>query len=68
MDQKSFVLAAVKLEVWKTQLKFILIYSLDLTNLKASQMKKIEQFQIIFLRSISNPYIAAFSENLHFEL
>ena len=66
MDQKSFVLAAVKLEVWKTQLKFILIYSLDLTNLKASQMKKIEQFQIIFLRSISNPYIA--SENLHFEL
>ena len=68
MDQKSFVLAAVKLEVWKTQLKFILIYSLDLTNLKASQMKKIEQFQIIFLRSISYPYIAAFSENLHFEL
>ena len=53
-DAKSFVTAAVKLQVWKTQYRFILIYGLDLTNLKASQLKKIEQFQIKILRAIFN--------------
>ena len=51
-DIKSFIPAAVKLEVWKTQFKFVLIYGLDTTNLKAGQLKRIEQFQSKVLRSI----------------
>ena len=47
-DNRSFVTAAVKLQVWKTQYRFILIYGLDLTNLKAGQLRKIEQFQLLF--------------------
>ena len=51
-DNRSFVTAAVKLQVWKTQYRFILIYGLDLTNLKAGQLRKIEQFQVKILRAI----------------
>ena len=57
-DQKSFVTAAVKLQVWKKQYKYILIYGLDLTNLKVSQLRRIELFQVKILRAI-------FGLNLH---
>ena len=53
-DQKSFVTAAVKLQVWKTQFRYVLIYGLDLANIKASQLKRIEQFQTKVLRNIFN--------------
>lgn len=51
-DGRSFVTAAVKLQVWRTQYRFILIYGLDTANIKASQLRKLEQFQTKILRSI----------------
>ena len=51
-DNRCFVTAAVKLQVWRTQYRHILIFGLDTSNLKASQLRKIEQFQIKVLRSI----------------
>ena len=51
-DTRSFVTASVKLQVWRTQYQYILIYGLDTANIKASQLKRLEQFQIKVLRSI----------------
>ena len=53
-DQKSFVPAAIKLQVWRTQYRYILIYGLDMSNLKVSQIIKIETFQMKVLRAIFN--------------
>lgn len=51
-DPKSFVNTALKIELWRKQYRMIILYGLDTTELKMSQVKKIETFQMKILRSM----------------
>ena len=51
-DPRSFVNISTKLELWRKQFKSVALYSADTTNMKAGQMRKMENFQTKILKSI----------------